>query len=121
MSSVELGQLMLKYAGFHGYALRLLGIVDSELTALSAEYRMKVQMRGLDLRKVLGRVAFEAVEAAVLKAYPDLIPLYKRITELQTVKVQLSTHAEIYNRHWTALSREQARRADELRMESGGR
>lgn len=115
VTSVELGQLMLRYAAYHGYTLRLMGVVDSELTAIESEYQLRIQTHGLVERQELGRVAFDAIEAAVLVKYPELYAMKRRVTELRTIRVQLETSATIYERHWTALSREQARRAAEAK------
>jgi hypothetical protein len=115
LTSVELGQLMLKYAAYHGYTLRLMGVLDAELTALESEYQLKVQTYGLEARQELGRVAFDAIEAAVLQKRRELVGVKKRITELRTVRASLEASSQIYERHWNALSREQARRTSDIR------
>jgi len=112
----ELGQWMLKLAGWHGYAIRLVGVADAELTALSAEYEMRVNSLGSEVRAELGRVNAQVVEATVLQNHPELEPLFKRRLELSTVKVHLDTRARIYEKLWNALSRELARREMEIRI-----
>lgn len=117
LTLVQLGQLMLRYAGYAGYTYRLLGILESELVALEREYRLKVGQYGIAVRERLGgRPAAETVEAHVLAEHTELLPLVKRLTELETVRANLKRAIEAYTLHWQALSREQARRSDERRM-----
>ncbi|KKK58347.1 hypothetical protein LCGC14_3045360, partial [marine sediment metagenome] len=42
LTSTELGQLMLRFASWYGYTVRLLGTADSELTLVDAELKLTV-------------------------------------------------------------------------------
>jgi len=117
LSSLELGQLMLKLSAMYGYVLRLMGVLDAELVAVDAEYDSRVQTHALKVREELGRVNKELREAHVVYKHKELRPLRHRRIELRTVRAILDTYARIYIFHHQALSREQSRRAEESRME----
>jgi hypothetical protein len=109
--SIEIGQWMLKFTGFLTYTTRLLGLVDSELVGLDAEYKEAINNYAAETREKIGiRVNAEVVESAVLKAHPDLEPLYGRKVELNAIRVQLEARAKIYDKGYAAMSRELARR-----------
>ena len=116
LTSTELGQLMLRFASWYGYTVRLLGTADSELTLVDAELKLTVHQRGLEIRDTLGRVSADVVEAAVLKEHAELGPLNKRRLELTAVKIQLEARLKIYEKMHLALSRELARREMEARI-----
>lgn len=114
LTSAQLGQLMLRFAAWEGYTHRLLGPVEAELVALEKESQIKVLGAGAGLRDELGKNAGrDTVEAAVLAFHPEFLPLTQRITKLKTAKASLESRATIYQAGWSALSREQTRRADE--------
>lgn len=116
LTTTELGQLMLRFAGYAGYRMRQLGVLESELVALDREWKLKVGSYGTSIREQLGgRPSIETVEAYVLNAHPELLPLYKRVTELETVRANLKRQVETYEYAWQALSREQSRRSDQVR------
>jgi hypothetical protein len=120
LTSLELGQLMLRLAAAYGYILRLLGVLDAEHTAIDAEYVTRVHTYALSARAELGRVNKELVEAHVVFEHAELRGLRKRRVELQTCRVLLDAYSKIYIFHHQALSREQSRRAEESRMEIRG-
>jgi hypothetical protein len=120
LTGMELGQLMLRLSASYGYVLRLLGVLDAELVAVDAEYEVRVMTYGIKAREELGRVNREMVEAHVVYAHAELRGLRKRRVELRTVRAMLDTCAKIYLFHHQALSREQSRRAEEIRMEVRG-
>ena len=115
LGSNELGQLMMRMASYLGYTQRLLGIADSELALVEAEYRLRVNTAGLEARERLGRVAADVVEAAVLAENGDLVPLYERRLRLMTVCIQLKSRLSMYEKFYQALSRELSRREMESR------
>ncbi len=116
LNNPELGQLMLRFAGWYGYAVRLMGTAESELTLIDAEFRLTVNQQGLEIRETLGRVSADVVEAAVLKEHEELGPMNKRRLELTAVKIQLEARLKIYEKMHLALSRELARREMEARV-----
>lgn len=120
LSSLELGQLMMRLAAMYGYVLRLMGVLSAELVAVDAEYDSRVHTHALKAREELGRVNKELLEAHVVYHHKELRPLRYRRVELRTVHAILDTYARIYIFHHQALSREQSRRAEESRMEIRG-
>ena len=117
LTSTELGQLMLRMTAFYGYCLRMLGMVESELCVVEAEYKIKVHTASLEVRKEMeGRPAVDVVEAAVLAQNEDLTPLYKRRLELMAIRQQLDARLKIYEKCGSTLSRELSRREVETRI-----
>lgn len=120
LSSTELGQLMLQVAAYGGKRNVQMGILESELVALDSEYKLKIGVYGVEIRESIGgRPSQETVEYAVLERHPELMPVYKRTTELKTVQANLRRQIETYQMHWQALSRELSRRFDESRTGGG--
>lgn len=117
VNDVQLGQLMLRFTSWFTWAVRLLGIAESELTLVDTELRLKVNQHGLEVRETLGRVNADVVEAAVLKERPDLKSMNKRRAELTAVRIQLESRLKIYERGYQALSRELSRREMEARLQ----
>lgn len=116
LTSNRLGQLMLRFTAFTGWALRLYGLADSEYALVESEYSRLVHSRGIEKRKTLGRVAADVVEAAVLAdADAELNELYERKLKLQTVRTQLDNRIKTYEKYYSALSRELSRRELEAR------
>ena len=113
LSNAELGQQMLRFASFFGYAQRRFGIVEARYVLVDAEYTTKVNVAGIQIREseVLGkRPSAEVVEAAVLRDNKELAPLYRRRLQLLTLRVRLESLIKIYERLYAALSRELSRR-----------
>lgn len=118
VTSTQLGQLMLRFAAWRGYAQRLLGTVDTELTVLEAEYKLKVGVEGLKVRKEMeGRPSADTVEAAVLERNEELAPLYERRLKLLAARTQLTARLVVYEGLYQALSRELSRRELEARIQ----
>jgi len=116
----ELGQHMLRLNAYFAYTRRLLGILEGELVPVEAEYKLKINMGRASLGEELGkRPGYDTVEAAVLADNEELGPLYERRLQLLAVKTQLQARLDIYERSWTALSREQSRRELEARLMRG--
>ena len=113
LSNAELGQQMLRFASFFGYAQRRFGIVEARYVLVDAEYTTKVNVAGIQIREseALGkRPSAEVVEAAVLRDNKELAPLYRRRLQLLTLRVRLESLIKIYERLYAALSRELSRR-----------
>lgn len=114
LTHTELGQLMLRIAAYGGKRNVQLGILESELVALDREYKLKIGVFGIEIREEMGgRPSHETVEFGVLERHEELMPLYKRMTELEVVRANLRRQCETYQEHWKALSRELSRRYDE--------
>ena len=116
LTNPHLGQLMLRMSGYYAYTQRLIGIAASELVLVEAEFKLKVNIKDQDIRKELGRINQEAVEAAVLRDDEELTPLYERRLKLSAVKEQLESRLLIYEKLGYALSRELSRREMEARL-----
>lgn len=118
LSSIELGQRMSRFAAWLTYCARLVGVVESELVLVEAEYKLKVNAAMIDAREALpGRPSADLVEAYVLRRDDELGPLYKRRLELVAIKAQLEPRLRIYEKAWQALSRELTRREIETRVQ----
>lgn len=121
LGSVELGQWLLRLAGYEAYCARLLGQVESELVLVDAELTLKVNAYAPEVREELGgRPNTEVVEAQVLVKHDELASLYERRLELRAYKAELASRLKIYERSWQSLSRELARREIEVRAASRG-
>ena len=116
LPSPEVGQLMMRFAAWFSYSVRLLGMADSELVLVESEYKLKVNSRGIKLREELGRVSAEVVEAAVLAEDGDITEIYQRRLELLAIKTHLEARTKIYERGYSAMSRELSRRETEARL-----
>lgn len=117
LTNTELGSWMLRLASLRAYAVRLLGIAESELVLVEQEYRLRVNSAGLQIREELsGRPAADVVESAVLARDGGIGPLYKRRLELVAVKAQLEPRVKVYEIASVALSRELSRREMEVRL-----
>ncbi len=116
LKSIEVGQWMLRLTSYLVYAIRLLGLVDSELVGISSEYKLANNKYLREAREDIGgRVTAEVVEIGVLRAHPDLEPLYSRQVELNAIKVQLEARIKVYDQAYAAMSREITRREVEKR------
>ena len=114
--STALGQWMLRFTSYLVYAIRLLGLVDSELVGISSEYKLAINKYLREAREqVGGRVTAEVVELTVLRDHSDLEPLYSRQVELNAIKVQLEARIKIYEQGYASMSREITRREVEKR------
>ena len=117
LTSTQLAQKMSRASSWFGYVQRLLGVLESELILVEAEYKIEVNVKGIPIREKLGKVNKDVVEACVLEAYEELMPLYTRIHELKAIKATLESRLEIYSKFHQTLSREQSRR--EMEMKTG--
>lgn len=116
LSSIEVGQWMARFTAYLTYTARLLGNVESELVAVDAEYRLKINMgRDEVMDNLPKRPAAEVVEAEVLRRTPEITPLYERRLKLLAVKAQLMARITIFERSYQAMSRELSRREMEAR------
>ena len=116
LHGVQLGQMMLRFAGFFAYTQRLLSVLESELVLVDAEYRLQVNVASIEVRKDLGRLSAEVIEANVLADNEALTLLYKRRLELLSIKKLLEGRLSVYEKMGYALSRELSRREMEARL-----
>ena len=116
MTSSELGTKLSKAAAWFGHCQYLLGVLESELTLLEAEYNLKLNLASIPVRERLGRQNGAVIEAAVLEENSDLMPAYTRRAELLSIRETFTARLNIYDRFYAALSREQSRREAEMRV-----
>ena len=117
LTSTQLAQKMSRASSWFGYVQRLLGVLESELILVEAEYKIEIGVLGIVVRDKLGKVSKDVVEANVLDMTPELMPLFTRIHELKAIKATLESRLEIYSKFHQTLSREQSRR--EMEMKTG--
>ena len=117
LTSTQLAQKMSRSSSWFGYVQRLLGILESELILIETEYKLEMNVLGVEIRDKLGKVNKDVIEACVLKSHDELMPLYTRIQELKSIKATLESRLEIYSKFHQTLSREQSRR--EMEMKTG--
>ncbi len=116
--SIEIGQWLAKFTGWLTYTMSLLGRVTSELVLVEAEFRLSINsLRSEVLADLSGRPAAEVVEAEVLTRHKELRPLYKRRLQLLTIKETLESRVKIYERGYSAMSRELSRREMEAKTQ----
>lgn len=121
LSGTRLSQMMGRFTAWYAYTQRLLGLLDSELTLVDAEYKLLLVQAGLRLRSESEygkRPSADIIEGAVLlEADDDLLGLRDRKLELTAIKVQLASRILIYEKCYQALSRELTRREMEARIQ----
>ncbi len=116
ITSIELAQKLSRSAAWHSYCTYRLGQVESELVLLEAEYRLHLNQASIPIRESLGRQNAEVIEAATLEKHEELMPQYIRIMELKSIKEVLDARVSVYDKFYSALSREQSRRDTESRV-----
>ena len=119
LTGPELSQKMMRAAGWYAFNEWLRGRCESELVAVDAEYRYLVNTKGNELRQdpVFKNRSGEIIEAEVLLRYSaELSEIQTKRVELLTIKPQLESRSNIYDRLYAALSREQSRRESQTRV-----
>lgn len=116
ITSIELAQKLATAAAWHSYCVYRLGQLESELVLLQAEYKLKLNILSIPIRNKLGRQSADVIEAAVLGENEELMPDYTRIMELLSIKEVLTARINVYDKFYSALSREQSRRDTESRV-----
>lgn len=114
LSGMELAKLMGYLTACRGYLMRVLGMLEIRLVAYETIYEI---LLGAGMAKAQGdkREVKEIVKARAITEDKNLKRLTQRITELRAQRQLLKTQDEIYSVQGAALSREQSRRADEIR------
>ena len=91
LTSTQLAQKMSRSSSWFGYVQRLLGILESELILIETEYKLEMNVLGVEIRDKLGKVNKDVIEACVLKSHDELMPLYTRIQELKSIKATVKS------------------------------
>ena len=116
LTSIELAQRLSKSASWFSYCQYRLGQVESELVLQHAEYKIELNLASIPIRQELGRQNADVIEAAVIASKPELEIIYARIAELTSIKETLEARLSVYDKFYSALSREQSRRDTESRV-----
>jgi hypothetical protein len=116
LTSIELAQKLSKSAAWFSYCQYRLGQVESELVLQQAEYKVKLNLASIPVREELGRQNADVIEAAVLGGSTEILTIYERIAELTSIKESLEARLSVYDKFYSALSREQSRRDTESRV-----
>lgn len=117
LSSQRLGRLQSRLAGWEGYAQYLLGHADIELSLLQNSFDITL---GLKMSELQGngssRKLKDTLRAQALEEVPELKAAAYALAEKGAVVTLLKAQKSIYDTQRHAASREQSRRADELRL-----
>ena len=113
LTDIRLGQEMLRLAAWRGFAKRIVGQLDAELTTAEAHYKAVYHYRAVAQREKLGKAANgDTVEAFLMAEDEELRLEAERILALKVLKLRVTTREEIYAAFFAALSREQSRRME---------
>jgi len=117
LTSTQLGQLMGRLSGWQGYSTRLLGMAAIDLHAFETIYDLLLG-RAMGKLSSEKRQVKEVLKAVSVDSDPILTKLTRALVTKKAAVEALQMQVEIYKQHWLALSREQARRADEIKERS---
>lgn len=120
LTGLELAALMGRLTAWRGYLMRVLGLLDVKLVAFETIYEI---LLGAGMATAQGekREVKEIVKAKAITADVNLRRMTQRITELKAQRGLLKMQDEIYSIQFNALSRDQARRSDEIRERASTR
>jgi len=114
LTSVQLGQLMGRLSGWQNYGTRLLGMAEMDLHAFETIYELLLG-RAMARCASEKRLVKEVLRAVAVDSDPVLTRLTRALVTKRAATEVLKMQVEIYKSHWVALSREQARRSDEIK------
>lgn len=116
LSSNELGRKMLALMAWYGYSTKHLGVQDAELTTMNAVFNILIGKAMVDVQKSSPiKMVKDQLFAASLDRDPDLLDFYQRMLQKQTFADTLRAQVQVYEKQWSALSREQSRRSEDHR------
>ncbi len=121
LTSLQLGDLQVKLAGYYTYTLQLLGEQDSALGALRSSYEISLGMQMQALQDGRGTGTGSRVNKDNLRALAiSNDDLLRRATEQliarEATVTRLRAQSAVYSEQLTRLSREQTRREMESRI-----
>jgi hypothetical protein len=116
-----LGQLYARLVGWHGYAIRVLALADMAAEILQQRFDLALGLKMAELEQEGSKRALkDTLRARAIASDPALqAAAYALMEKTAFVKV-LRAQAEIYENQAKALSREQTRRSDEIKLRMGG-
>ncbi len=121
LTSLQLGDLQVKLAGYYTYTLQLLGQQEADLGALRSSYEISLGMQMQALQDGRGTGTGSRVNKDNLRALAITNDkLLRRATEQliarEATVTRLKAQSEVYREQLTRLSREQTRREMESRI-----
>ena len=115
MTEKELGSLLFKYGALKGYVMWLLFQVETEYNNV---HNAKVILQGEEVHKLEinseKKRLKEGLEAMAISNNEILNKLAKREIQLEAKVSGFKSLLDIYSSHWSTVSREIARRSDEI-------
>lgn len=117
LSSQRLGKLQSRLAGWGGYAQYLLGHADIELSLLQNSFDITLSLKMSELQgNGSSRKLKDTLRAQALSEVLELKEAAYTLAEKGAIVTLLKAQKSIYDTQRHAASREQSRRADELRL-----
>jgi len=115
-----IGQLQARLAGWHGYAVRILAIADMAADMLQGRFDIALSLKMAELEADDGKRGLKDIlRARALGADPGLQAAAYALIEKSAYAKMLKAQASIYEQQAKAISREQSRRSDDIRMKQG--
>lgn len=115
-----LGQLQARLAGWHGYAVRVLALADVDHDILDGRFNIALGMKMSALEKASGKRGLkDTLRAEALAAEATLSNAAYGLVEKAAYVKAMKAQASIFDQQAKALSREQSRRSDEIRLKHG--
>ena len=117
LSPKHLGRLQSRLAGWDGYVQRLLGLADIDLDLMQNSFNILLAEKMSMLQSNgSSRKLKDTLKAQALSEVPELKEAAYGLAEKSALVKLLKAQKSIYDTQRHAASREQSRRADELRM-----
>ncbi|KKM26015.1 hypothetical protein LCGC14_1589130 [marine sediment metagenome] len=117
LSPKHLGRLQSRLAGWDGYVQRLLGLADVDLDLMQNSFNILLAEKMSMLQSNgSSRKLKDTLKAQALSEVPELKEAAYGLAEKAALVKMLKAQKSIYDTQRHAASREQSRRADELRM-----
>lgn len=118
LSGGAIGKLQSRLAGWGGYADRLLALADIDLSLLQNSFDIALNEKMSELQENgSSRKLKDTLRAQALAESPDLKRAAYALAEKRAIVAALKAQKSIYDMQRQAVSREQSRRSDELRMQ----
>ncbi len=121
LTSLELGNLQVKLAGYYTYTLQLIGEQDAALGATRTAYEISLGMQMQAIQEGRGngkgsKVLKENLRAMAISSDDMLRRATEQLIAREATVTRLKAQSEVYGEQLTRLSREQSRREMEARI-----
>ena len=114
LTSNKLGQLLLRITAYNSYVVRVIGSVESDVLILETVYKELLAKYRRD--NDFGKMTSDAFENLAAVSDKEISEVRDRLVKRQALLIQLKSFASMYQLQYAALSRELARRGQELKM-----